>query len=429
LIVVPSGTRLDTWIGRGRAVAAVVAGQAAVQALALVAGLAVIRLLPAEEFAAYTIAMAAVGAVAVISDCGIVSAVTAIAGRDWQDRTRLGVAIASGRRVRRRLTWIAVLVVLPWTAVLLHRQGIPPVSSALLLVATAVLAVLTTVGPLFEIVPRLHQRIGELQRVQIQANAARLAMAVSLLALAAHAALAIAASAVVQAWGNGRTRALAARTADLAAAPEPSVESAMLAQVRRSAPGALYFAVSAPLTVWIAAALGATSLVAEIGALGRVATVFTVVQMTLGMLAIPRFARLAADATQLQWLRYVHFQLGTLAACAALCTAVVLAAPAIRWIFGPEYASIGDRQFLLTALGSTASTLNMLAWGLATARGIVTPAWLVLPYCVLWRVLLVLVLPLDTLDGLLTLAIIAAGSEWLLHVAWYWRTSIRARRR
>jgi hypothetical protein len=231
--------------------------------------------------------------------------------------------------------------------------------------------------------------------------------------------VAIALSALVQAWTNVRLRRLASGVASTHAPAEPSTEAVLMAQVRRSAPGAIYAAVTAPLTVWLAAALGTSVVVAEVGALGRVAMLFTVVQAALGMLAVPRYARLPSDAIGLHWSRYVQFQLAALTACAFLSVAVVIAAAPLRWLLGPEYASIGDLEFLLMALGGSASTLSMLAWGLAASRGFVTPPWLALPYCLLWRILLIVLLPMNSVRGLLTLALVASATEWLLHVGWY----------
>lgn len=58
--------------------------QSGIQFLAVVTGLAVVRLLSVREYAYYTIANAALGTLTVLTDCGVTQAVLALGGKVWQ---------------------------------------------------------------------------------------------------------------------------------------------------------------------------------------------------------------------------------------------------------------------------------------------------------------------------------------------------------
>jgi hypothetical protein len=84
------------------------AAQAAVQLLAFVAGIVVIRILEPEQYAYYTIAVTALGAMTTLTDGGIGGGVLAQGGMVWQDRHKLGAVIAAALDLRKRFALAAM---------------------------------------------------------------------------------------------------------------------------------------------------------------------------------------------------------------------------------------------------------------------------------------------------------------------------------
>ena len=112
--------RLKDWTG---AVFLTTGAQAAVQLLAFASGLLVIRSLDAEQYAYYTIANAALGAMTVLTDGGVIGGVLSQGGKVWHDRAALGGVIAAGLALRRRFALVVLSFSVPLMFLLLRHQG------------------------------------------------------------------------------------------------------------------------------------------------------------------------------------------------------------------------------------------------------------------------------------------------------------------
>ncbi|HEY9128017.1 MAG TPA: hypothetical protein VIM62_12870, partial [Acidobacteriaceae bacterium] len=85
--------------------------QAVVQGLSFVTGIMIVRYLPREEYAYYTIGTAMLSTMQILSEAGIVPGVIAQGGRVWQDRVELGKVVATGAALRRWFALLSLLVV------------------------------------------------------------------------------------------------------------------------------------------------------------------------------------------------------------------------------------------------------------------------------------------------------------------------------
>jgi hypothetical protein len=73
-------------------------------------------------------------------------------------------------------------------------------------------------------------------------------------------------------------------------------------------------------------------------------------------------------------------------------------------------------------IGSVAAIACGAAYTLGAARGIVAPPALSLPYTLAGQVILVAVMPLDTVRGVIWVGILSMLSQYLLHLAYFeWR--------
>lgn len=92
--------------------------QLVVQALGFLSGILLVRTLSKEEYAFFTLANTMQGAMNVLADSGISSALSAIGGKVWQNPYRFGQLINTAMKWRYRLAFIAILTVTPilvWT--------------------------------------------------------------------------------------------------------------------------------------------------------------------------------------------------------------------------------------------------------------------------------------------------------------------------
>ena len=395
--------------------------QGLVQALGFVAGVVIIRTLSPEQYAYYAIVTAGLGTMTVLGDGGVSSGVLAQGGAVWQDRGLLGRVIATGLVMRARLALLSVLVGVPLMGVLLRHQGAGPIESILIPLSIVPLFVATVSGHLLETASRLHQQLAPLQWIQVAANGLRVLLVVALLPLLPLAGFASIIAAAPQWWANWRLRQLADRYADWRTGSDPEIRARIGAQVRRSLPGAVYYAISGQLTIWLISVFGNSPSVAAVGALGRLAALLTVLTSVFGTLAVPRFARIPAAERGLIRHRYLQLQ-GLLAVLTCIPVAVLAIFPrAALSILGSRYTGL-PHEAILMGLSSAAAILAGAAFSLGAARGVVAPPALTIAYSFATQVSLVLLLPVGTISGVIWIGLLSGVAQWFLHALYFeWR--------
>src|SRR5437868_6710372 len=97
--------------------------QAAVQVIGFAAGILLVRSLPQQEYAYFTIANTMQGTLNLLADIGISVGLVSIGSRVWQDPHRFGQLINTALGLRRRLAAVAILLVTPVLYALLVKNG------------------------------------------------------------------------------------------------------------------------------------------------------------------------------------------------------------------------------------------------------------------------------------------------------------------
>lgn len=407
--------RLFGWL---RVVAFAGGSQAAIQVFSFLGGILVIRSLSATEYAYYTIANTGLGAISLLSDAGIGGGLMALGGRVWTDREALGRVLATGLTLRRQFAMLAIVASIPVTTVLLHHQQASWPIALCISVSVLPMFLSTMTTQLLETVPRLHQNLQPLQQVLIGVSAGRLALLALLLGFWPAAIAAILLGTLPQWWANWRLRRLTALHAEWPSTADAGVRAELLVQVRRGLPGIIYFTLSGQLTVWLISLFGKTHAVAAVGALSRLGLMMTAIGTVFSIVGVPRFARVPATDHVRMTRRYWQAQGLLLAACALLVLGVGLFPGPVLWLLGPTYAGYAH-EAVLTAVSATVTVMVTAALQLGAARGVITPPWLSIPVCVGLQVLLVLLVPVDTVAGVIWLGLLSALSQWIVHVAYF----------
>jgi O-antigen/teichoic acid export membrane protein len=389
--------------------------QVAVSAVGFVAGIVAIRLLPIGEFAYYTVANAMLGTLSVLGDCGIAQGVLARGGKLWRDRAALSGTLSSGLLLRRRLGAAALVGALPLLYALLRQQG-----------ASTPIAILTSVsivpsflsvlsGHLFEVILRLHQNLRALQWIQLRGALIRLLIVAGAIAVFPYAWLAGICAGLGQIWATWRTRRLTRGIVDFAARPDPDATGALQSQMKRVAPGALYYAISGQINVWLISVFGGgPNAVAEAGALGRLSMVFGVASTILALLYVPRFARLQSRSrAHVQWV-FWSVQVGLILLGTVLTFTVWVFPSAVLAVLGPSYSSLTHEVTLAVAGGAIGFTAAS-AYSFAAAHNIILAPTIAIPATAAVQVVLAALLPISTVAGVLWFGLLANAVLWLMY--------------
>lgn len=409
----PKYTRLIHW---GKLITITGGSQAIVQATGLVSGIIVIRLLPTQQYAWYTLANTLLGTMGILADGGISAGVMAQGGKVWQDREKLGAVLATGLDLRKTFALGSLLVAVPLLIYLLNRSG-ASVTTILLIVAALIPAFFVALSDsLLEIIPKLHQSIIPLQKNELTVSIARLMLSTLTLFIFPFSYIAILASGLPRAYGNIGLRKIAYSFVSKQQKPDLEVRKNILFIVKRILPGALYYCLSGQITIWLISIFGTTNSIAEVGALGRLAVLLNFFSVLISTLIIPRFARLENNK-KLLLTRFFQI-IGTLLIFCLLLLTVVWAFPEkILLILGNQYAGL-EKELLINLIGSSIFLIGAIIYNLYTSKGWVLKPLVSISISICAITTGIIFLDVSTVSGVLWLNIFIAAIQLVYHTTY-----------
>lgn len=397
----------------GKLVTITGSSQGFVQAVGLISGILVIRLLPTTEYALYVLANTMLGTMTVLADGGISTGVVARGGNVWKDRDKLGAVIATGLDLRKKFAVVSLFVSIPLMVTLLLNHGADWLTCILIVMAVVPTFITALSGSLLQVAPRLKQDVIPMVRNQLKSNLMRLVLLAGSLVFVPFAFVAVLASGIPQAWANLNLRKISFPYANWRQRPDPEIRKDIMGFVKRMLPASVYYCISGQITIWLISIFGSTMAIAQVGALTRLAMLLGVVNMVLNMLVVPRFARLADTKAVLADF-YVKIQAGLIGVCAIAVIAVWLFSEQILWVLGANYSGLAY-ELLLAFVGSCLNLIVGFSAVLNSSRG-----WLLHPvtgisFGVLSIVAGVTLIDVSTLRGVLYFNIFTGVAGLFIH--------------
>jgi O-antigen/teichoic acid export membrane protein len=401
--------------GHARRIGNYVLVQAVVQIIAFSSGILLVRWLPQREYAFFTIANAMQATLMMLADIGISVGLISIGGRIWQDRHRFGELINTGLSMRRKLAAAAVIIVAPILYAMLTKNGAPASYTFLLIaVVLAGFSIQLSVD-IYSVVPRLHSDIGLIQKVDFICAIVRLLLVLGLVYLFATAGLAVAIASATFLLQYFLLRAYAAKVVDLKANENAEYRREMVRLIKNLAANSLFYCFQGQITVFLISFFGRhAASVAEVGALGRLAMIFTVLMNLLTNIFVPAFAR-CHDKRKLHWLfaaivgGAVLFSLAVLAGAAFFPEQFLL-------VLGNRYAHL-HRELLLMVSVAVISALSGTLWLLNASKAWINGAWLYVPLTLTTQIALIPFTDFSSVAGVLIFNLISAVPSFLLNLA------------
>lgn len=375
-----------------------------IQGTGFICGIFIIRILTSEQYAYYTLANTMLGTMTVLADGGITTGVMALGGKNWKNREELGKILSTGMHMRRQFAVFSLLVSLPILFFLLREQGMIWWHSVLLILCLTPTFWAALSGSLLQVVPKLHQDVNDLLKINVSINISRVLVTLPFVFFFPFASVAILATGASQVMGNLRFRKLSLRKADWKTDSDPVYREQIMGTVKRILPGSIYYCVSGQITVWLVAIFGSTESIANLGAIGRLMVILTLVRMVVDMLITPRYARLPS-VKKAVIARF--FQILALVAllCSFIVGAVYLFPEEFLWILGDKYADLEYEVFLMT-ISSCLSLVSGTAHNLSTSRGVIPNPYLFIGTTIVSQIaLLALVVDYTTLAGVIMFSI------------------------
>ncbi len=395
--------KYNTVLNWGKLISITGSAQLIVQGVGFACGILIIRLLPVQEYAFYTLANTMLGTMTVLSDGGISTGVMSQGGKVWQNKEKLGVVLATGLDLRQKFAIASLLVSVPVLFYLLIHNGASILTSILIAAALIPAFFATLSDSLLQIVPKLHQNILPLQKNQVTVGVGRLLLTALTMFVFPCAFIAVLAAGIPRIWGNFQLRKIVYTSADKQQLQDKEVRTEILTLVKRILPTSIFYCVSGQITIWLISIFGNTTSLAQLGALGRLSMLLTLFSSIIATLIVPRFAKLAEDKTLLLK-RFLLIMGVVFAALMLILIVIYLFSTQILWVLGDGYLDLAY-ELVLSMIGSCISLLAGVAFSLYSSRG-----WAINPIILITINLLTIIgfasaLDLTSLKGVLFLNI------------------------
>ena len=404
---------------RARILGNFAAVQAIVQIIGFGSGIILVRTMAQGEYAYFTIANTMQATINLLADIGISVGLISIGGRVWQDRHRFGSLVKTALNFRRKLGALAIVIVTPILYFLLARNGASlPYAALLIVLLLAGLLVQLSQG-VVSVVPRLHSDINKIQTIDLTGGLVRFAILLCLAFLFLNAALAVAVASATLLLQYTMLRSYAAGVIDLNAPPNEEDRQEILRLTKHLAPNAVFYCLQGQVSVFLISIFARQdSSVAEVGALGRLAMIFTVLGNLMTNIFVPAFAR----CHERRKLRFLYAAIvGAVLAFSLLVLAGAAFFPAeFLFVLGNKYAHLG-RELLMMVAGAVIAAITGTLWALNASKAWVSGAWLYVPLTLGMQIALIPFTDFSSVAGVLIFNLISQVPSLLLNMALSYR--------
>jgi len=393
--------------------------QAIVQIIGFMSGILIVRTLEQRDYAYFTIANTMQGTINLLADVGISVGLVSIGGRVWQDRHRFGELINTALSLRKKLGALVVVAVTPVMYFMLVKNGASISYTALLIVVVLIgLGFQLSIGVL-GVVPRLRADIGRIQMIDITAAVARLLALAGLLFVFLNAGIAVAVASAVSFLQYAMLRNYAAGVIDLDAPENAEDRHSIVRLIKHLAANSVFYCFQGQITIFLISffARRATS-VAEVGALGRLAMIFSVLTNLLANVFVPAFAR-CQNKGKMRWL-YGAIIGGVVAFSLSIISGAWIFPDEFLFVLGSKYAHL-HRELLLMVAGAVLSALTGTFWALNASKAWVSGAWLYIPLTLVTQIVLIPYTDFSSVAGVLVFNLLSAIPNLLLNIVMSYR--------
>ena len=268
------------------------AGQSLLQILQALIGFILIRWLSIEEYAQYSLAFAFQNTAQGLVEFGFSGAIIALLGKRIHKKEVLGNYIKAGRFYRNRsfvIIGVAIVILFP---ILTAEHNWPLHVTIFLLLS--ILSNLFFSGNVSYYSPplKIHKQFKAIYRISIGTQLLRFGMIGFFYILNALNAWLAAFSNSIMTVLNGYF--FKRRSQEYVTEPKhsnPEVRKEMLDYIKPIIPGILFASIQAQVTIFIISIFGSTENIAEVGALGRLGQLYTILTLSASTLVSPYFAR------------------------------------------------------------------------------------------------------------------------------------------
>jgi O-antigen/teichoic acid export membrane protein len=314
------------------------AGQGAIQAINLLTGLILLRVLSIEEYALYTLANVMLALASLGSNLGLTSAFITFGSQAKDDRSKLGSLFFTIQKYRRQLFFVVTLLIIALAPLLTRGRGWSWANVALcitlVIMSNWVQLSLTLRTGVFDI----YHDADSQWWVGLTSAAVRLLLTVTLCIFFPSAWLILTVNFIALAMSDWVASRRCGTYLDHGESPSQEQCEAIKRFVYPLAPSVVYYAVASQITLLLLGLFGHTSSVAQVSALANYGRIISMLGLLNGFIIQPYFARISIKG---EFVRKCSFVVGGYVLFASMVFATALIVPS-WWLLllGEKYVDL-----------------------------------------------------------------------------------------
>lgn len=347
--------------------------QAIIQGLNITTGIFIIRWLPTQEYGLYTIANTLLGTMTVLADGGIASALMARLGKEWDDKGKVNIIISTALRIRKYFSIGTLAICIPILIYLLSKNNATTFELFLISLSVSINFFAVIFTSILELLMKMQKNLIDLQKNQLKVSIIRFISIVVIIPFSPVSTYAILTNAAPRILGNLELNKKILQFIKIAKEYSKIEEKEIIKIIKRLYPSAIYYSFSGQITIWITSVIGATKIVAELGALNRVSVILSLMTSIYGLIIIPNYAKIKYGKAELK-----RYTMSIIIVNTLILILFVLFMYLFRFnilnLLGKQYINLSS-PFILSVIAGCMNLISALCYSLSIARG-----WVINPF-------------------------------------------------
>ena len=319
-----------------------------IKIIGLTGGFMIIRLLPVEEYAYYTIGNSIIGSLAIIGDAGIRPAVMALGGQVFRVKSKMGEIMATALKLRKKFGVYAYLTVMPICFGLLLKNGASNIAAILVCLSILPVFYADLSSKLYNVNLLLHGNHSEVQNITLKGSVVRILLQFIGLFLFPFAGVAILANGLATIVSNILLQKKQRFYYPTDSNESDLVKKEIVKTVNKQLPNSIYFSVSGNIKTWLVSIFGTSTNIAQIGALGRIQMGLTVLNNLFSKIVVPWFVSLPPKKNTL-FKYFFLIEIIMILFVLGLYFFLIYFSNQILWVLGDAYSGL-NKEFKYLAV-------------------------------------------------------------------------------
>lgn len=382
------------------------------QFIGFVCGIAIVRILPVQEYAFYAITNTTLGSISILVDSGIAIGVLSQGGKCWRDRVKLGSVIATGLELKRKFVIFGIIISVPMLFFLLSNNGATILQITFLTLAMLLVFLSNINFSLLEIPIKLHQDISSLYGVSITSSLIRAFLTGLAVFFLPFASVAMISSAVAQFYGSAKLRRLSSKFISNNEVQDPVIREEILKAIKFRMPNALYLIISSQVLIWVISILGSSQSIAQLNAIARFSVLMGFLNSLFNILIVPRFAKLEDNRNTIIF-RYLQINIFLIFTACLLCVGFWILTPQMLWVLGPQYSGL-KLALVIYGFVCAVELLHSSVMSLASSRGMILHPSINISLCLSFQVGLIYFIDFNKIEQVLVYCFINSMFQLIL---------------